>query len=51
MFIEYQSEFFLGFLSYFLVLLVLKSVLNMFQNLCTVMRQRQSTPMAKLAES
>ena len=50
MFIEFQSEIFLGFLSYFSVLLVLKSVLNLFQNLSTVMRQRQSTLMAKLAD-
>ena len=47
MFIGYQSEIFLGFLSYFSVLLVVKSVLNLFYNLATVMRQRQSTLMAK----
>ena len=50
MFIEYQSEIFLGFLSYFSVLLVVKSVLNLFQNLAMVMRQRQSTLMAKPAD-
>ena len=50
MFIEYQSEIFLGFLNYFSVLLVVKSVLNLFQNLATVMRQRQSTLMAKIAD-
>ena len=49
MFIRYQSEIFLGFLSYFSVPLVVKSVLHLFQNLATVMRQRQSTLMAKLA--
>ena len=50
MFIGYQSEIFLGFLSYFSVLLVLKSVLNLFQNLATIMIQRQSTLMAKLVD-
>ena len=48
MFIEYQSEIFLGFLSYFSVLLAVKSVLNLFQNLAMVMRQRQYALMAKL---
>ena len=43
----FQCEIFFGFLSYFLVLLVAKSVLNLFHNLATVMRQRQSTLMAK----
>ena len=40
-------KYFLGFLSYFSVLLVLKCVSNLFQNLATVMRQSQSTLMAK----
>ena len=43
-------KYFWVFLSYFLVPLVLKSVLNLFQNLAMVMRQRQSTLMAKLAD-
>ena len=43
-------KYFWVFLSCFSVLLVLKSVLNLFQNLATVMRQRQSTLMAKPAE-
>ena len=50
MFIEFQYKIFLGFLSYFSVLLVVKSVLNLFQNLATVMRQKQSTLMDKLAD-
>ena len=50
MFIDYQSEIFLSFLSYFSVLLVVKSVLNLFHNLATVMRQRQSTLRAKPAD-
>ena len=50
MFIEYQSEIFLGvFLSYFFNCVVSKSVLNLFQNLATVMRQIQSTLMVKPA--
>ena len=50
MFIEFQYEIFLGFLSYFSVLMVVKSVLNLFHNLATVMRQRQCTLMAKPAD-
>ena len=48
MFIEYQSEIFLGFLNFF-SLMGSKSVRTEFQHLATVMRQRQSTLMAKLA--
>ena len=40
---------FLGFLSYFSVV-VCKNVLTMFQNLARVMRQRECTLMAKLAD-
>ena len=50
MFIGYQSEIFLDFLSYFSVVLVFKSVLNLFHNLAMIMRQRQSTLMAKPAD-
>ena len=46
---EYQSKIFMGFLSFFSPI-GSKSVLNMFQNLATVMRQRQSTLMAKLVD-
>ena len=46
---EYQSEIFLGFLSYFSPM-GSKSVLNQFQHLPTVMRQRNSTLMANLAD-
>ena len=49
MFIEYQSEIFLGFMSYFSPM-GSKSVLNLFQHLATVMRQRDFTLMAKLAD-
>ena len=48
--IGYQSEMFLVFLSYFFSFVVSKNVLTLFQNLATVMRQRQSTLMAKLAD-
>jgi len=40
---------FLGFLSYFSVV-VCKNVLTLFQNLATIMRQRECTLMAKLAD-
>ena len=43
-------KYFMGFLSYFSILLVPKSVLNLLHNLATVMRQRQSTLMAKPTE-
>ena len=46
---EYQSEIFLGFMSFF-GLMGSKSVLNMFQNLATVMRQRNSALLAKLSD-
>ena len=47
---EYQSKIFLGFLSFFSPM-GSKSVLNMFQHLATVMRQRNFTLMAKLVDS
>ena len=50
MFIEFQYEIFLGFLSYFFSRVVSKNVLTLLQNLATVVRQRQSTLMAKLAD-
>ena len=46
---EYQSETFLGFLSYFSPM-GSKSVLNLFQHLFMVMRQIKLTLMAKLAD-
>ena len=46
---KYQFEIFLGFLSFFSPM-GSKSVLNLFQHLATVMRQRNSTLMAKLAD-
>ena len=50
MFIEYQYEIFLGFLSYFNPM-GSKSVLNLFQHLATVMRQIQCTLMANIVVS
>ena len=50
MFIEYQSEIFWVFGVIFSPM-GSKSVLNLFQNLATVMRQRNFTLMAKLADS
>ena len=49
MFIEYQSEIFLGFSELFFSCVVFKNILTLFQNLATVMRPRQCTLMAKLA--
>ena len=49
MFIGYQSEIFFGFSELFFSCVVSKNVLNLFQNLATVMRQRHSTLMAKPA--
>ena len=47
MFIEYQSEIFLGFSELFFSCVVFKNILALFQNLATVMRQRHSILMAK----
>ena len=46
---EYQSKIFLCFLSYFSPM-GSRSVLNLFQHLATMMRQREFTLMAKLAD-
>ena len=43
----YQSEIFLVFSEFFFSCVVFKNILTLFQNLPTVMRQRQSTLMAK----
>ena len=50
MFIGYQSEIFLGFSELFFSCMVFKNILTLFQNLAMVMRQRQFTLMAKLAD-
>ena len=50
MFIEFQSEIIFGFSELFLSGVVFKNVLTLFQNLATVMRQKQSTLMAEPAE-
>ena len=50
MFIGYHSEIFFGFSELFFSCVVSKNILTLFQNLVTVMRQRQSTLMAKSAD-
>ena len=50
MFFEYQSEIFLGFSELFFSCMVFNNILTLFQNLATVMRQRQFNLMAKLAD-
>ena len=50
MFIEYQSEIFLGFSELFFSCIVFKNILTLFQNLAKVVRQRQSNLMAKPAD-
>ena len=47
---EYQSNIFLGFLSFFSPM-GSNSILNVFQCLAMVMRQRKFTLMARLADS
>ena len=47
MFIGYQSEIFLLFSEIIFSCVVSKNMLTLFQNLATVMRQRQSTPMVE----
>ena len=47
MFIYFQSEIFLSFSKSFFSFLVVKNILIFFQNLAKVVRQRQSTLMAK----
>ena len=49
MFIENQSEIFLGFSKLFFSCMFFKNDLTLFQNLATVMRQIQFTLMAKPA--
>ena len=47
MFIEYQSETFFDVSELFFICMVFNNNLTLFQNLATIMRQRQSTLMAK----
>ena len=47
MFIENQSEIFLGFSKLFFSCMVFKNILTLFQNLATVMRQKEFTLMAQ----
>ena len=48
--LDTNLKYFFGFCELFFCCVVSKSVLNLFQNLATVMRQRQSTLMAKPAD-
>ena len=47
MFIENQSEIFLGFSKLFFSCMVFKNILTLFQNLAMIMRQKEFILMAK----